>query len=126
MKRRTLVVLVEDIPGVLDRVASLFRRRGYNIESLTVGHTDRPGVSHITVTMNADDRVASLVAANLYHWTFGRQAGYLWPHLYSTLVSTLLGLFVAVTSGFFVGLLLSQKRRLAAIFNPFIDRKSVV
>jgi len=62
----------------------------------------------------------SLVAAKLYHWTFGKQAGYLWPHLYSTLVSTLLGLIVAVSTGFFVGLLLSQKRRLAAIFNPFI------
>jgi acetolactate synthase-1/3 small subunit len=63
---RTFVVLVEDVPGVLDRVASLFRRRGYNIESLTVGHTDRAGVSHITVTMNADDRTAALVEANLY------------------------------------------------------------
>ena len=63
---RTFVVLVEDKPGVLDRVASLFRRRGYNIESLAVGHTDKPGVSHITVVMNADDRVARLVEANLY------------------------------------------------------------
>ena len=63
---RTFVVLVEDVPGVLDRVASLFRRRGYNIESLTVGHTDREGVSHITVVMNADDRTAALVEANLY------------------------------------------------------------
>jgi acetolactate synthase-1/3 small subunit len=63
---RTLVVLVEDVPGVLDRVASLFRRRGYNIESLSVGHTDREGVSHITVVMNADDRTAALVEANLY------------------------------------------------------------
>jgi len=65
-KTRTFVVLVEDRPGVLDRVASLFRRRGYNIESLAVGHTDKPGVSHITVVMNADDRVARLVEANLY------------------------------------------------------------
>ena len=65
-KARTFVVLVEDKPGVLDRVASLFRRRGYNIESLAVGHTDKPGVSHITVVMNADDRVARLVEANLY------------------------------------------------------------
>jgi len=65
-KTRTFVVLVEDKPGVLDRVASLFRRRGYNIESLAVGHTDKPGVSHITVVMNADDRVARLVEANLY------------------------------------------------------------
>ncbi|HSF14237.1 MAG TPA: acetolactate synthase small subunit [Vicinamibacteria bacterium] len=63
---RTFVVLVENVPGVLDRVASLFRRRSYNIESLTVGHTDRPDVSHITIVMNADDRVASLVEANLY------------------------------------------------------------
>ncbi len=65
-KPRTFVVLVEDVPGVLDRVASLFRRRGYNIESLSVGHTDREGVSHITVVMNADDRTAALVEANLY------------------------------------------------------------
>ena len=64
--RRTFVVLVEDIPGVLDRVASLFRRRAYNIESLAVGPTDKPGVSHITVVMQADDRVARLVEANLY------------------------------------------------------------
>lgn len=62
----TFVVLVEDVPGVLDRVASLFRRRAYNIESLAVGHTDRPGVSHITVVMNADERTAALVEANLY------------------------------------------------------------
>ncbi len=65
-KTRTFVVLVEDRPGVLDRVASLFRRRVYNIESLAVGHTDKPGVSHITVVMNADDRTARLVEANLY------------------------------------------------------------
>ena len=63
---RTFVVLVEDKPGVLDRVASLFRRRGYNIESLAVGHTHKPGVSHITIVMNADDRTARLVEANLY------------------------------------------------------------
>ncbi len=66
MRARTFVVLVEDRPGVLDRVASLFRRRAYNIESLAVGHTDRPGVSHITIVMNADDRTARLVEANLY------------------------------------------------------------
>jgi acetolactate synthase-1/3 small subunit len=66
MRPRTFVVLVEDRPGVLDRVASLFRRRAYNIESLAVGHTDREGVSHITVVMNADDRTAHLVEANLY------------------------------------------------------------
>lgn len=63
---RTFVVLVEDKPGVLDRVASLFRRRAYNIESLAVGRTDKPGVSHITVVMDADDRTARLVESNLY------------------------------------------------------------
>ena len=41
----TLVVHVEDKPGVLNRVASLFRRRAFNIDSLTVGHTETPGVS---------------------------------------------------------------------------------
>jgi len=65
-RARTFVVLVEDKPGVLDRVASLFRRRAYNIESLAVGHTDREGVSHVTIVMNADDRTARLVEANLY------------------------------------------------------------
>lgn len=66
VRRHTFVVLVEDRPGVLDRVASLFRRRAYNIESLAVGRTDREGVSHITVVVNADDRRARLVEANLY------------------------------------------------------------
>ena len=65
-KTRTFVVLVEDKPGVLDRVASLFRRRAYNIESLAVGRTDKPGVSHITVVMDADNRTARLVESNLY------------------------------------------------------------
>lgn len=46
---RTLVVLVQDHPGVLTRVASLFRRRNFNIESLVVGHSERPGVSRMTV-----------------------------------------------------------------------------
>lgn len=64
--RRTFVVYVEDKPGVLNRVASLFRRRSYNIESLSVGHTHEPGVSRMTIGMQADDVVARLVEANLY------------------------------------------------------------
>ncbi len=51
----TLVVLVEDKPGVLNRVASLFRRRAFNIESLTVGHTETPGVSRMTITVDTDE-----------------------------------------------------------------------
>ncbi len=66
VKKRIFVVYVEDKPGVLNRVASLFRRRSYNIDSLSVGHTDRVGVSRMTIVMEADDSVARLVEANLY------------------------------------------------------------
>jgi acetolactate synthase-1/3 small subunit len=63
---RTFLAYVEDRPGVLNRVTSLFRRRGYNIESLTVGRTERPGVSRITRVMGADDDDARRLEANLY------------------------------------------------------------
>ena len=62
----TFVVYVEDRPGVLNRVVSLFRRRGFNIESLSVGHTDLSGVSRMTIVMEADEAAARLVEANLY------------------------------------------------------------
>ena len=62
----TFVVYVEDRPGVLNRVVSLFRRRGFNIESLSVGHTDRSGVSRMTIVMEAEESAARLVEANLY------------------------------------------------------------
>jgi len=62
----TFVVYVEDKPGVLNRVASLFRRRNFNIESLTVGHTEKPGISRMTIAMRANDDVAKRVVANLY------------------------------------------------------------
>ncbi|MBS1251648.1 MAG: Acetolactate synthase small subunit [Anaerolineales bacterium] len=61
----TLVALVEDKPGVLNRVASLFRRRNFNIESLTVGHTSVPGVSRMTIVVDADRTNAHLVEVNL-------------------------------------------------------------
>jgi acetolactate synthase-1/3 small subunit len=63
---RTFVAHVEDRPGVLNRVVSLFRRRGYNIASLTVGTTDQEGVSRLTVVMEADDDAARRIEANLY------------------------------------------------------------
>jgi len=50
----TFVATVEDRPGALNRVVSLFRRRGFNISSLTVGTTERPGVSRITLVVNSD------------------------------------------------------------------------
>jgi acetolactate synthase-1/3 small subunit len=51
----TLIVLLHDRPGVLHRAVSLLRRRGYNIESLTVGHSEVPGVSRMTVVVEAKD-----------------------------------------------------------------------
>jgi acetolactate synthase I/III small subunit len=62
----TLVALVEDKPGVLNRVASLFRRRAFNIESLTVGRTDVAGISRMTVVMDSDEVSADRVTAYLY------------------------------------------------------------
>ena len=55
MIRHTLSVLVEDQPGVLARIASLFSRRGFNIESLAVGPTEHEGVSRMTIVVNVDD-----------------------------------------------------------------------
>lgn len=62
----TFIVYVENKPGVLNRVASLFRRRAYNIESLTVGHTERPGVSRMTIVSTISDGAAHRVEANIY------------------------------------------------------------
>jgi acetolactate synthase-1/3 small subunit len=63
----TLVAYVEDKPGVLNRVASLFRRRAFNIESLTVGHTEQPGVSRMTIVVDADQTEIRRIEANLYN-----------------------------------------------------------
>jgi acetolactate synthase-1/3 small subunit len=61
--KRTLVALVENKPGVLNRVASLFRRRNFNIDSLTVGRTEAPEVSRMTIVVEAD---AEKVQKQLY------------------------------------------------------------
>ena len=66
IRLRTFIMHVEDLPGVLNRVTSLFRRRGYNIESLAVGRTELPGVSRMTIVMAADDDAARRIEANLY------------------------------------------------------------
>src|SRR5713226_1415879 len=62
----TFAVYVDNKPGVLNRVASLFRRRAFNIESLTVGHTERPGLSRMTVVVETDEYGARRLEANLY------------------------------------------------------------
>nr|MDQ2829961.1 acetolactate synthase small subunit [Chloroflexota bacterium] len=61
-----LVAQVQDQPGVLNRVTSLFRRRMFNIESLTVGHTDQPGVSRMTVVVDGARTSVEQVTKQLY------------------------------------------------------------
>jgi len=63
---QTFAVYVDNKPGVLNRVASLFRRRAFNIESLTVGRTEEPGVSRMTVVVDTDAYGARRLEANLY------------------------------------------------------------
>lgn len=63
--KHTLAVLVENKPGVLARVAGLFSRRGFNIESLAVGITDKPDVSRMTIVVSGDDHVLEQVTKQL-------------------------------------------------------------
>ena len=64
-EQHTLIALVEDKPGVLTRVASMFRRRGFNITSLAVGNSEQPGLSRMTFVVNGDDYTVSQVAKQL-------------------------------------------------------------
>jgi len=64
-KLHTLVSLVQDEPGVLTRVAGLFRRRGFNIESLSVGHCEQPGLSRMTIVVRGDDSEVDQVTKQL-------------------------------------------------------------
>ncbi|MDE2747454.1 MAG: acetolactate synthase small subunit [Chloroflexota bacterium] len=61
----TVVALVENEPGVLNRIASMFRRRAFNIDSLTVGRTHKPHVSRMTIRVDAGPEYARKIAANL-------------------------------------------------------------
>jgi acetolactate synthase-1/3 small subunit len=65
MSKHTLSVLVENKPGVLARVAGLFSRRGFNIDSLAVGETEHAEVSRITVVVNAEDQPLEQVTKQL-------------------------------------------------------------
>ncbi len=65
MSIHTLSVLVENKPGVLARIASLFSRRGYNIDSLAVGPTEHPGVSRMTIVVNVEDKPHEQVTKQL-------------------------------------------------------------
>ncbi len=63
--KHTLAILVENKAGVLSRVASLFSRRGYNIDSLAVGVTEDPDISRITIVVHGDDHVLEQVTKQL-------------------------------------------------------------
>ncbi len=65
MSKHTLSVLVENKPGVLARVAGLFSRRGFNIDSLAVGETEHPGISRMTIVVNVEDSPLEQVTKQL-------------------------------------------------------------
>jgi acetolactate synthase-1/3 small subunit len=66
LHRHVLVVLVRNQPGVLNRVSSMVRSRNFNIESLAVGHTERPDISRMTVTLRGDDFAVEQMGKQLY------------------------------------------------------------
>ncbi|MER3397184.1 MAG: acetolactate synthase small subunit [Chloroflexota bacterium] len=66
VKKHTIVALVQDQPGVLNRIASLFRRRMFNIDSLAVGPSERPGLSRLTLVIKADPSGLEQVVKQLY------------------------------------------------------------
>ncbi len=63
--KHTLVALVEDKPGVLNRMASLCRRRGFNIESIAVGHTETPNISRMTIVVDGSGPVVEQLRKQL-------------------------------------------------------------
>jgi acetolactate synthase-1/3 small subunit len=65
MSRHTLSVLVENKPGVLARIAGLFSRRGFNIDSLAVGPTEHPEISRMTIVVNVEDQPLEQVTKQL-------------------------------------------------------------
>ena len=65
-RRHVLVAIVNNRPGVLNRVASLMRARNFNIESLAVSHLDDPDISRMTITLRADDVLVEQAAKQLY------------------------------------------------------------
>jgi len=63
--KHTLSILCDDIPGVMTRISGLFSRRGFNIESLTVGHTEKPGKSRFTIVVEGNDQILEQVRKQL-------------------------------------------------------------
>ena len=63
--RYTIATLVEDKPGIMTRMAGLFSRRGFNIESLTVGKTEKTAKSRFTIVVEGDERILNQVIKQL-------------------------------------------------------------
>ncbi|CAM4340984.1 acetolactate synthase small subunit [Paenibacillus tarimensis] len=66
MKKHTIAVLVNDQPGVLQRVSGLFGRRGFNIESITVGTSEEEGLSRMVIVTHGDDKTLEQISKQLY------------------------------------------------------------
>jgi acetolactate synthase-1/3 small subunit len=64
--KHTISVIVENKPGVLQRVAGLFSRRGFNIESLAVGTTEKPDISRMTIVVEGDESTLEQITKQLY------------------------------------------------------------
>lgn len=63
--KHTMSILCDDTPGVMTRISGLFSRRGFNIESLTVGHTELPGKSRFTIVVEGNDHILEQVRKQL-------------------------------------------------------------
>lgn len=63
--KHTIIALVQDKPGVLNRMASIFRRRGFNIDSIAVGHTETPNMSRMTIVVNGPATIVEQVRKQL-------------------------------------------------------------
>ena len=66
MSRHTITALVQDRPGVLNRISSMFRRRGFNIASLAVGASEEPDLSRMTFVIEGDDRIVEQMTKHLH------------------------------------------------------------
>jgi len=66
MKKHTISILVNDQPGVLQRVAGLFGRRGFNIDSITVGESEEQGLSRMVIVTSGDDKTVEQISKQLY------------------------------------------------------------
>jgi acetolactate synthase-1/3 small subunit len=64
-KTTVIAALVENKPGVLHSVANMFRRRDFNIESITVGHTEQKGVTRMTITVTGDEKTLEQVVKQM-------------------------------------------------------------